>query len=182
MNIYTKTGDDGTTGLVGGTRVPKDDIRLEAYGSVDELNSFLGLLRTEKLEEQDSEFIENVQHLLFRIGSWLATDTTVTEPRFVDPVPKEKLFSIETEIDNISEKLPKMHNFILPGGNRTSSLCHICRTICRRSERNVIKLSNIHRVDKNILIYLNRLSDYLFVLGRKACISDGTEIFWNNSK
>lgn len=182
MNIYTKTGDDGTTGLIGGTRIPKDDIRLDAYGSVDELNSFLSLLVVENLEAHDAVFIQDTQHLLFRIGSCLATDISVTEPGFPIPVTKGKLQSIEIEIDNISANLPVVHKFVIPGGNRTSSLCHVCRSVCRRTERNVIKVSKIYKVDKGILIFLNRLSDYLFVLGRKSCLSDGPEIFWDNSK
>jgi len=182
MKIYTKTGDDGTTGLIGGTRIQKDDIRLDAYGSIDELNSFLSLLIVENLEPNDANFIQNTQHLLFRIGSWLATDISVTEPNFPIPVTKGKLQAIETEIDNISANLPVVNKFVLPGGNRTSSLCHICRTVCRRTERNLIKVSRNYNVDKGILIFINRLSDYLFVLGRKACLSDGPEIFWDNSK
>jgi cob(I)alamin adenosyltransferase len=146
------------------------------------LNSFLSLLVVEDLDFHDSEFIQDTQHLLFRICSWLATDTSVTIPGFPIPVTKGKLQSIETEIDKISASLPVINKFVLPGGNRASSLCHICRTVCRRAERNVIKVSKIYGVDKSILIYLNRLSDYLFVLGRKACLSDSTEIFWDNTK
>jgi cob(I)alamin adenosyltransferase len=182
MNIYTKTGDDGTTGLIGGTRVPKDDIRLDAYGSVDELNSFLSLLLTENLETHDREFIQDTQHLLFKICSLLATDALVSEPSYPIPVSEDKLISIEKEIDSISANLPIIKNFVIPGGNRTSSLCHVCRSICRRAERNVIKVSRIYGVEKSVLVFLNRFSDYLFILGRKACIMNGKEIFWDNSK
>lgn len=182
MKIYTKTGDNGTTGLIGGTRVQKDDIRLYAYGSIDELNSFISLLIVENLEAHDAKFLQETQHLLFRIGSWLATDTSVTDPNFPIPVTKGKLQSIETEIDNITSNLPEINKFVLPGGNKASALCHVCRTVCRRAERNLIKTSKKYPVDKSILIFINRLSDYLFVLGRKACLSDGPEIFWDNAK
>ncbi len=182
MKIYTKTGDDGTTGLIGGTRVSKDDIRLDAYGSVDELNSFLGLLIEENIEENDADFIRNLQHVLFNVGSSLATDTSVTSPKISIPVKQTMLDAIESEIDSITANLPPLDRFVLPGGNKAAALCHICRTVCRRTERNVIRLSKNIPVEKSILILLNRLSDYLFVLGRKSCLTNGNEIFWDNAK
>jgi cob(I)alamin adenosyltransferase len=182
MSIYTKKGDDGTTGLIGGTRVSKDDIRLESYGSLDELNSFLGLLLCEELDKSDEEIIRDVQNQLFVIGSWLATDLSVTDPYFKTPVSDDVVKKIEKAIDLISDQLPVLKGFILPGGNKTSSLCHVCRTICRRSERIIIRYSKTCNVDSMILTYINRLSDYLFILGRKASIKGGKEIFWNSSK
>jgi len=182
MKIYTKTGDNGTSGLIGGTRVPKDDIRLDAYGSMDELNSFLGLLLCELTDEHDSAFILTIQHELFRIGSCLATDQTVKEPNILHPVSEEMLKKLENEIDAIQSALPEHHQFILPGGNKAASLCHICRTICRRVERLTVKVSKLYSVDRQVLVYLNRLSDYLFTLARKSCLKDMSEIYWDPSK
>ena len=182
MKIYTKTGDNGTSCLIGGTSVPKDDIRLEAYGSIDELNSFLGLLAVEQIESDDAAFVRVINHQLFKIGSFLATDQSVTSPKFSNPVSEDMLRSIEEEIDKIVTVLPELHQFVIPGGNKASAVCHICRSICRRAERQVVKVSRMYNTDENILIFLNRLSDYLFVLGRKACIKDSDEIFWDQSK
>lgn len=182
MSIYTKKGDDGTTGLIGGTRVSKDDIRLESYGSLDELNSFLGLLLCEDLDQNDSKIIKNIQNQLFVIGSWLATDLSVTDPYFKTPVTEEDVINLENAIDQISAQLPVLKGFVLPGGNRASSLCHVCRTVCRRCERGIIRYSKTCEIDNMILSYINRLSDYLFILGRKACLKTGKEIFWNSSK
>lgn len=182
MNIYTKTGDKGSSGLIGGTRVSKDDIRLEAYGSVDELNSFLGLLLSEGLDTRDEAFNRNIQHRLFRVGSYLATDQEKTDVNFPDPISEENLSEIEAEIDHIVSNLPEINRFVLPGGNRKSGLCHVCRTVCRRSERCTVAVSSTFQVHPNIITYLNRLSDYFFVLARKCCLSDSSEIFWDNTK
>lgn len=182
MNIYTKTGDNGTSGLIGGSRVSKDDVRLEAYGSVDELNSFLGMLAVEHLDIHDVEYLKTLQHHLFKIGSYLATDQKVTSPTFPEPISKDLLKVIENEIDTIVSSLPELHQFVLPGGNRSASLCHICRSISRRAERNVVRLSKQYNVDSGILVYLNRMSDYFFVLARKCCLVDSQEIFWDQSK
>lgn len=182
MGIYTKTGDTGTSGLIGGTRVSKEDIRLEAYGSIDELNSFLGLLHTENMEPHDAYFIQKIQNQLFSVGSFLATDQTVSELKIPIPVTEEMIQAIESEIDHIVSSLPEIKKFILPGGNKPAAICHICRTVCRRAERNVVKVSKVYFVQQNIIGYLNRLSDYLFVLGRKTCLRDGSEIFWDNTK
>ncbi|MDD4921838.1 MAG: cob(I)yrinic acid a,c-diamide adenosyltransferase [Bacteroidales bacterium] len=182
MKIYTKTGDNGSSGLIGGTRVSKDDIRLDAYGSIDELNAFMSVLLTEDLEQNDHDFLRNLQHQLFKIGSYLATDQSATELKFPEPVTEEMLQTIESEIDNITSILPEIHQFIIPGGNRTASLCHVCRTVCRRAERQVIKASKLYNVDNKIISYINRLSDYYFILGRKCCIKDSSEVFWDNTK
>jgi len=182
MKIYTKTGDNGTSGLIGGTRISKDDIRLDAYGSIDELNSFLSLLLTENIEPHDRDFIQTSQHHLFKIGAYLATDQSVTELSNPEPITFEMLQAIETEIDHLSAVLPEIKQFIIPGGNRTAATCHICRTVCRRAERNLVKVSKVFTVHKNLISYLNRLSDYYFTLGRKSCLNDGPEFFWDNTK
>jgi len=182
MKIYTKTGDNGSSGLIGGTRVSKDDIRLDAYGSIDELNAFISLLLTENVDTHDREFLQNLQHHLFKVGSYLATDQSVTKLKFPEPVTKEMLQVVESEIDNLTAALPEIHQFILPSGNKTTAMCHICRTVCRRAERNVVKVSTIFTVDHDLISYLNRLSDYFFVLSRKCCLKDSPEIFWDITK
>jgi cob(I)alamin adenosyltransferase len=180
--IYTKTGDAGSTGLIGGTRVPKNDIRLDAYGTLDELNAQLGMLICELSEEHDVEFVQTIQHQLFRLGSSLATDASVTEPHFKHPVSDEMVLRLEQEIDHIELTLPKHNHFVLPGGNKAAACCHVARTVCRRAERLIIQVMNIHETDPAIATYVNRLSDYLFVLSRKACIHDSPEFFWDPSK
>lgn len=182
MKIYTKTGDGGSSSLIGGTKVPKDDIRLEAYGSIDELNSFLGLLIIEDLEPEDSKLLITISNQLFKIGSYLATDQAVVNPEYLHPVSDEMIGNIEQAIDKIYEILPEVHEFVLPVGTRTSSLCHVCRTICRRAERLTVKVSRTYTTDSHIIMYLNRLSDYLFALSRKTCLAGGKEIFWDKSK
>lgn len=180
--VYTKTGDCGTTGLVGGTRVPKTHIRLEAYGTVDELNAHLGHLVTYLTEKRDIDFVLNVQYKLFSIGSHLATDQeqrALNEVSIIDLADVER---IEREIDAADEKLPPLHAFVLPGGSPGSSVCHICRTVCRRAERRILTLSESCTISPELLAYVNRLSDYLFVLSRKINYIEGkNEIFWNNS-
>lgn len=182
MKIYTKTGDNGSSGLIGGTRVSKDDIRLEAYGSIDELGAFISVLLTENLEAHDRAFIQDLQHYMFKIGSYLATDQSTTDLMIPEPVSEIMLQTIETEMDEITAHLPEIHHFIIPGGNKTSAMCHVCRTVCRRAERNVVKVSKVYEVDNAIQRYLNRLSDYFFVLSRKSCLMDGQEYFWDSTK
>lgn len=178
--VYTRTGDKGTTALVGGKRVSKTDPRIESYGTIDELNSFIGLLATEVTDADDLEFLKFVQHKLFNIGSYLATDQENTELNIESQVTDESINRIEKEIDRIDSDLPRMTNFILPGGNRSSALAHVCRTVCRRGERCIYALNSSIETDKNVLIFINRLSDYLFVLSRKLCItSNGSEIIWD---
>ncbi len=180
--IYTKTGDAGSSSLIGGTRVPKDDMRLEAYGSLDELNAQLGLVVCELFDENDVAFVQTIQHHLFRLGSALATDASVTEPHFKHPVSDEMVLWLEQGIDHIELTLPKHDRFILPGGNKAAACCHIARTVCRRAERQIIHVMNSYETDPAIIKYVNRLSDYLFVLSRKACIHDSQEFFWDPSK
>lgn len=178
--VYTRTGDKGTTSLVGGKRVSKTDPRIESYGTIDELNSFIGLLATEITDTDDLEFLKFVQHKLFNIGSYLATDQENTELNIESQVTDENIHRIEKEIDRIDAALPRMTNFVLPGGSRSAALAHVCRTVCRRGERCIYALNTTIETDKNVLIFINRLSDYLFVLSRKLCIAaNGGEIIWD---
>ncbi len=175
MKIYTKTGDQGLTLLIGGTRVPKHHIRIEAYGTVDELNSFLGLLRDKISEKYSSELIE-IQNKLFTLGSFLALDPNKEnlpngQKRLnIKSIEETDIVFLENKIDQMQKEVPPMKNFILPGGHEQVSLCHICRTVCRRAERKVTYLNEINPVDSYLMKYLNRLSDYLFVLARKLSI------------
>lgn len=178
--IYTGTGDKGTTSLVGGQRVSKAHQRIESYGSIDELNSFIGLLIDALDDEKDKNFLHFVQHKLFTIGSYLATDQERTELRVESKVTAESIGRIEREIDRIDGALPKQTHFVLPGGGRPASLAHVCRTVCRRAERQVYRLAETDPVEDNVLKFINRLSDYLFVLARKECIlHNGEEIIWD---
>jgi len=172
MKIYTKTGDSGTTGLIGGTRLPKHDLRIECYGTVDELNSYLGLIRDQEIPNNSKAIIINIQEQLFAMGANLAMDPVLQKKskgkRFQTPVLKpEATTLLETEIDAMNITLPPLTHFILPGGHSTVSYCHIARSICRRAERITTKLNSKQPVPTEVLIYLNRLSDFLFVLARK---------------
>ena len=180
--VYTKTGDKGTTSLVGGSRVPKTHIRLEAYGTVDELNSHLGWLHTYLQEESDRDFILSIQHKLFAIGSHLATDQEKMQLKPASIITPEHVESIEREIDKLDEQLPELCAFIIPGGSRGAAVCHVCRTICRRAERRILALSETCTISPEVLDFVNRLSDYLFVLSRKINFDEqNNEIFWDNS-
>lgn len=180
--VYTKTGDRGTTGLIGGTRVPKTHIRLEAYGTVDELNSNIGLLITYLNDERDRTFLQRVQNKLFSIGSHLATDQEKVELNEVSVIVPADVEQIEHEIDAADEILPPLHSFVLPGGAAGAAVAHICRTVCRRAERRILTLSETCTISSDLLVYVNRLSDYLFVLSRKINFNEEKEeIFWNNS-
>ena len=180
--VYTKTGDRGTAGLIGGTRVSKTHIRLEAYGTVDELNANLGLLITYLNEEHDREFLLHVQNKLFAIGSHLATDQDKVRLNEVSIITPADVEQIEHEIDAADEILPPLSNFVLPGGAAGAAVCHICRTVCRRAERRILTLSESSTISPELLAYVNRLSDYLFILSRKINFNEGKEeIFWNNS-
>ncbi len=178
--IYTGTGDKGTTSLVGGERVSKAHVRIESYGTVDELNSFIGLLITALEDEKDTDFLSFVQHKLFTIGSYLATDQATTELKVESKVTPGSIERIEREIDRIDNELPRMRAFILPGGCRSAGLAHVCRTVCRRAERQIYRLAEECPIEDPVLIFMNRLSDYLFVLARKECLSNnGKEIIWD---
>lgn len=177
--IYTKTGDKGTTSLVGGRRVPKTHARLEAYGTIDELNAYLGLLVTYLEDEADRNFVQQVQNELFVVGSHLATDLEHTPLPSAGILSTDARAAMEQEIDRLDAQLPPLRAFILPGGSRAASLCHVCRTTCRRSERRIHTLSEQAEVAPEVQAYVNRLSDYLFVLSRKINLDEGKEeICW----
>jgi cob(I)alamin adenosyltransferase len=167
MKIYTKTGDKGETGLYGGKRVSKSDKRIEAYGTIDELNAFIGLL-LDSIDEPDIKITLNeVQDRLFTIGSSLASDPEKINTLLKPDLNANDILLLETKIDEYSNNLPPLKHFILPSGNVLISTCHVARTICRRAERNVIALHKVQKVDELIIQYLNRLSDYLFILSRQ---------------
>lgn len=174
MKIYTKTGDTGSTSLFGGKRVSKAHHRIEAYGTVDEFNAFIGLLRDQEINQKRNEFLKEVQDRLFTIGATLATEPGKENLKRPDIHP-EDLETLENEIDAMEATLPTLRNFILPGGHQSVSFCHLARTVCRRTERCVIALMELEFVDEIIIKYLNRLSDYLFVLGRLMAQELGTE-------
>ncbi len=167
MKIYTKTGDGGDTSLFGGQRVPKDALRIEAYGTVDELNSVLGLALAEGPEEEVRTVLLHVQDQLFGLGADLATPRSVKRKSVKRVEPRDSV-SIEREIDRFDSRLKPLHSFILPGGSHLASRLHFARTVCRRAERVVVRLSRNEDIGEGITMYLNRLSDLLFVLARYA--------------
>lgn len=178
MKIYTKTGDKGTTALLGGTRVPKSDIRIEAYGTVDELNSYVGLLRDQKVNSDRKDLLKIIQDRLFTVGAELATapgKDNVKKPDLLD----SDIALLESEMDQMDKELPALTSFILPGGHPSVSFAHLARSVCRRAERIVVALNNEESVDPIIVRYLNRLSDFFFVLGRKMAQElDAEEVKW----
>jgi|SRR5690606_1328379 len=177
MKIYTKTGDKGSTGLYGGMRVSKNHLRIESYGTIDELNSWLGLIRDQNIENHFQSIIIDIQKKMFIIGSILATPEDKKTKML--SFPENSIAVLEQEIDAMNDSLPTMTHFILPGGHVTVSYCHIARTVCRRAERKVVKLYEAEPFDELVLQYLNRLSDYLFVLARKlSSILSVQEIKW----
>ena len=167
MKIYTKTGDKGLTSLIGGTRVPKHHIRIESYGTVDELNSWIGLIRDQEIGQHYRDVLKEVQDRLFTIGASLAADPERSKMVIPD-LHAADIELLEREIDSMNEQLPELKHFILPGGNNTVSYCHIARCVCRRAERITVHLAEDSPVDQQVIIYLNRLSDHLFTLGRKV--------------
>lgn len=173
MKIYTKTGDKGTTALFGGTRVPKYNLRIESYGTVDELNSHIGLIRDQEIDNLTKNALSKIQHELFTLGAMLATPSekeTLKNGKDrlnIEKTSNESIAFLENEIDRMNAALPQMTHFILPGGHQTVSFCHIARCVCRRAERLAVALNDEEGINKDILMYLNRLSDYLFVLARK---------------
>lgn len=185
MKIYTKTGDQGTTALFGGTRVPKNHVRIEAYGTVDELNSYIGLIRDQEIPALEKQTLLAIQHHLFTVGAILATDPEKAvlkngkERLNIPKITPDTLVFLEDEIDRMEENLAPMTHFILPGGHTTVSFCHIARCVCRRSERLSVQLDQEEAVEPEVLMYLNRLSDYLFVLARKLTFDlQADEIKW----
>jgi cob(I)alamin adenosyltransferase len=182
MKIYTKTGDNGETGLFGGTRVSKSSERIEAYGTIDELNSFIGLAITESYNNEVKILLEKIQNELFTLSSDLATPNTEKNKKLnIVRVPEKFYVDAEKAIDYFEAKLDPLKNFILPGGSKSTALLHICRSICRSAERRVVKLSSTEKIGENILIYLNRLSDLFFVLARYENKAAGIpDTKWNN--
>ena len=185
MKVYTKTGDKGTTALFGGTRVPKYHIRIESYGTVDELNSYIGLIRDQKINELYQNQLIKIQDKLFTVGAILATDPEKAvlksgkERLNIPKIEEDDVAFLETAIDEMETHLPPMTHFVLPGGHTTVSYCHIARCVCRRSERLATHLNDIEPTDEMVLKYLNRLSDYLFVLARKLTFDlQADEIKW----
>ncbi|MBO7100527.1 MAG: cob(I)yrinic acid a,c-diamide adenosyltransferase [Bacteroidales bacterium] len=174
--IYTKTGDSGTTSLVGGSRVSKDNVRVEAYGTVDELNSHIGLLAElmRPLAGGYYDELKAVQHNLFTLQTLLATEDEAIYGR-LPQLQEEEVEMLERQIDTISDQLPKLQNFVIAGGTTVGAQCHVCRTVCRRAERCVVTLAHEAKVDDILLRYLNRLSDYLFVLARHSVVMAGKE-------
>ncbi|GAB2690440.1 cob(I)yrinic acid a,c-diamide adenosyltransferase [Mucilaginibacter koreensis] len=165
MKIYTKTGDKGFTSLIGGTRVPKHHLRIESYGTVDELNSYIGLIRDQNIEPSDKQLLKEIQDRLFTIGSSLAADPEKSKMVIPD-LKMEDIELLEQEMDRMNTILPQLRHFILPGGSNAVSFCHIARCVCRRAERLCVHLAEESPVDEKVNMYLNRLSDYLFVLAR----------------
>jgi cob(I)alamin adenosyltransferase len=178
MKIYTKTGDKGTTALFGGKRVSKADLRIDTYGTVDELNSFIGLVRDQEVNKGRKEILVTIQDRLFTIGSILATEPGNTKVK-IPALHETDIVLLETAIDQMDSELPLMRFFVLPGGNQAVSFCHVARTVCRRAERLTIALNNQEAVNELVIKYLNRLSDYLFVLSRKMALElNAEEVPW----
>jgi len=169
MKIYTKTGDKGQTSLIGGTRVPKYHLRIETYGTVDELNSYIGLIMCQDIVAHDQQLLKEIQDRLFTIGASLAADPEKSKMKIPD-LHDADITLLEDEMDLINETLPPLKHFVLPGGNTLVSYCHIARCVCRRAERLTVELAENSFVDERVTVYLNRLSDYLFVLARKLTI------------
>jgi cob(I)alamin adenosyltransferase len=172
--IYTKTGDEGNTSLLGGNRVPKNHPRVEAYGNIDELNSFIGLLRSNATEKHIIDSLINVQTHLYYMASLIACDSCKEQSKLTQITDADISF-LEEEIDSMTKTLPELEAFIIPGGNAAISYAHITRCVCRRAERSVINLSEKTYIDNIIIIYLNRLSDYFFTLARKLTAISGIE-------
>jgi cob(I)alamin adenosyltransferase len=181
-NVYTRTGDKGMTSLIGGIRVPKTHARLEAYGTVDELNSQIGVLMSYVNDEHDYNFLLGIQNMLFVVGSNLATDTSMRQLSQGSVVAPEKVMEMEKEIDELDASLPPLRAFVLPSGCRAAAVAHVCRTVCRRAERRILALRDTCEVDEQVMLYVNRLSDYLFVFARKLNVLAGnSEIFWKRT-
>ena len=179
MKIYTKTGDNGTTSLIGGTRVQKNDPRLECYGTIDELNAYIGLIRDTYENEEIQAQLLDIQQKLFVVGATFANEK---QNPSIPTISQTDIDLLEQKIDKISSELPPQKSFILPGGHPVSSYCQIARTVCRRAERRIYDLADDYFTNNLSTIYINRLSDYLFVLARKALKDfNKSEITWNPS-
>ncbi|MCB0507630.1 MAG: cob(I)yrinic acid a,c-diamide adenosyltransferase [Chitinophagales bacterium] len=180
MKIYTKKGDKGTTALYGGKRILKSDLRIEAYGTVDELNSFIGLVTTFVEEKEYTDLLHSIQSRLFDLGTHLAAEPN-KKNLILPEIAPETITVLENYIDKMNEELPELKFFILPGGNRAAAMTHIARTVCRRAERCVVRLSDSENIEPVLIQYLNRLSDFLFVLARKFANDENVpEIVWKS--
>ncbi|MFA6259866.1 MAG: cob(I)yrinic acid a,c-diamide adenosyltransferase [Bacteroidia bacterium] len=178
FKIYTKTGDKGETSLIGGKRVPKYDLRIECYGTVDELNSYIGLITDSLGMEHTHPVLYEIQDRLFTIGSVLASDPSHTKMKIPD-LHESDITLLESEMDRMDAELPELKNFILPGGHPVSSQCHIARCVCRRAERLTVHLASESEVPEMVIRYLNRLSDYLFMLARMVLKqNNASEVVW----
>lgn len=179
-NLYTRGGDRGTTSLVGGTRVAKSAPRLHAYGTIDELNSQIGLLicETEASNEQ-LHTLQFIQHKLFSVGGYLATEVDSPYYKHGCSIEERHIEHLEREIDKVDATLPPLNRFVLPGGNRPAALAHVCRTVTRRAERLICEVNECEPIDERVLRFVNRLSDYFFALSRQLSRESGEEIFWD---
>lgn len=175
MKIYTRKGDNGETGLLGGTRVPKHHLRIEAYGTVDELNSWIGLLRDQQVSDGQRAMLLEVQDRLFTLGSMLALDPAHAGKMKLPELHASDVHALEAAMDAMDQDLPEMRSFVLPGGHPLVSQCHIVRCVCRRAERMVTALHEQEPLPEMAVTYLNRLSDYLFVLSRTLTVATGAE-------
>ncbi|AOW16216.1 ATP:cob(I)alamin adenosyltransferase [Polaribacter vadi] len=189
MKIYTKTGDNGTTALFGGSRVKKYNLRIESYGTVDELNSYIGLIKDQDISSAAKDALLKIQNELFTLGAMLATPPeketlkSGKERLNIPKIDENSILFLENEIDKMDEVLPQMTHFILPGGHQAVSFCHVARCVCRRAERLSVELNDNEPINEDILKYLNRLSDYLFVLARKLSLDlQVEEIKWIPTK
>lgn len=179
--IYTKTGDKGMTSLIGGQRVSKADQHIEAYGTIDELNAFIGYLHEKMNDREESKNLLWLQKKLFDLGGYLASDFTQTNGYSTQAIDEEDVKKLETAIDTLEKDLPRLKHFILPGGGESASLSHICRTISRRAERCIYRMEQSEDLDYKVKQFINRLSDYFFLLARKECfLSKRTENYWTS--
>lgn len=178
VKIYTKTGDKGTSSLFGGTRVKKYHERLECYGTIDELNAHIGLIIDESNDKSVNELLITIQNILFVAGAYLANEN----PPENSGVNEQHIQLLETQIDTMTQNLPELKNFILPSGHILASRSHVCRTICRRAERHIVRLADDIQIDERIIKFINRLSDFFFVLARKYIYDNGKqEICWKTN-
>ncbi|MBI1221444.1 MAG: cob(I)yrinic acid a,c-diamide adenosyltransferase [Bacteroidetes bacterium] len=177
MKIYTKTGDKGETSLIGGVRVVKYHPRIEAYGTIDELNSYLGYVQLSVAEEKDQKLIREIQDRLFTIGSLLAS--APGSKMILPDLKQTDIEALESRMDELDAQLPELKNFVLPGGSKDAAMAHVARCVCRRAERLIIEVSEKETVDALVIPYINRLSDYLFVVARKLVLeAEAEEIPW----
>ena len=179
IKVYTKTGDNGTTGLFSGERVPKYHIRIKAYGTVDELNSWIGIIRSQKIKQEQADELIKIQHDLMYIGSELANDSANNKTSGIDLIDKKDVETLENWIDRMTEELPTLKNFVIPGGHSSVANTHLARCVCRRAERIITELNQDSKTNPVIIFYINRLSDYLFTLSRKFALDfEIEEIKW----